>query len=90
MNPGRRSASTATADPPGTSGFDCPRPPFRLQRKRNQIQYEHIPQVMKRLGTSIVDPDLQDVNIFEPPRSGSGTFPHQAKKLRKTLISTVL
>ena len=41
MNPGRRSASMATADPPGTLGFDCPRPPFHLQRKRNQTICAH-------------------------------------------------
>ncbi len=70
----------ATADPPGTSGFDCPRPPFRLQGKRNQIQYAHITQVMKRLGTSVVDPNLnpQDVYVFGP--LGSGSFHHDTIK----------
>ncbi len=66
----------ATADPPGTSGFDCLRPPFHLQRKRNQIQYAHIIQDKKRLGTgtSVVDTDPGDPYIFGPP--GSGSFHH--------------
>jgi hypothetical protein len=36
---------------------------------------------------SVVD---QDPYVFGPARSGSGFFHHQAKILRKTLISTVL
>jgi hypothetical protein len=48
----------------------------------------------------VADPDPQDPYVFEPPGSGSkqlvgtmngsGSFYHQAKKVRKTLIHTVL
>jgi hypothetical protein len=55
-------------------------------------------------GTSIQDPDPLDMYVFGTPgsasgpiiylyrylRYGSGSFHQQAKKLRKTLISTVL
>ncbi len=46
-----------------------------------------------------MDPDLQDPYVFEPPGSGSviifygsgsGSFHQQAKKVRKTLIFTIL
>jgi hypothetical protein len=45
------------------------------------------------------DPDPQDPHVFGPPGSGSGSisqryrsgsFYHQAKKVRKTLIPTAL
>jgi hypothetical protein len=42
---------------------------------------------------SVADPDLNpdpDPHIFGPPGSGSGTFYHHAKIIRKTLIPTVL
>jgi hypothetical protein len=47
----------------------------------------------------IADPDPSDVYVFRPPgsgsgsisqRYGSGSFYHQAKLVRKTLIPTVL
>ncbi len=37
--------------------------------------------------TSVVDPDPY---VFGPPRSGSGSFYHHAKIVRKTLIPTIL
>jgi hypothetical protein len=47
--------------------------------------------------TSVADPDLSDTYDFGPPgavsqryRSGSGSFYHQAKIVRKSLIPTVL
>jgi hypothetical protein len=36
------------------------------------------------------DPDLSDPYVFGPPGSGSGSFFHQAKILRKTLNPTAL
>ena len=40
------------------------------------------------LGSSVADPDPSDPYIFGPP--GSGSFYHQSKIVRKTLIPTVL
>jgi hypothetical protein len=37
--------------------------------------------------TSFANPDL---DVFVLPCSGSGSFYHEAKQVRKTLISTVL
>jgi hypothetical protein len=39
---------------------------------------------------SVADPDPSDPYVFGPPGSGSGSFYHQAKIVRKTLIPTVL
>jgi hypothetical protein len=42
--------------------------------------------------SSVADPDLipdPDPHIFGPPGSGSGSFYHHAKIVRKTLIPTV-
>ncbi len=39
--------------------------------------------------TSVADPN-PDPHVFGPPGSGSGSFNHEAKIVRKTLISTVL
>jgi hypothetical protein len=36
------------------------------------------------------NPDPLDPHVFGPPGSGSGSFYHQAKIVRKTLILTVL
>ncbi len=36
------------------------------------------------------DPDPQDPHVFGPPGSGSGSFYHHAKIVRKTLIPTIL
>jgi hypothetical protein len=46
---------------------------------------------MTVVSTSVADPDTQDPDVFGPPRSGSisqryGSFHHQAKIVRKTLI----
>ena len=44
-------------------------------------------------GISVADPDPNpdpDPRVFGPPGSGSGSFYHHAKIVRKTLISTVL
>ncbi len=44
------------------------------------------------LFASVADPDPNPSNsyVFGPPGSGSGSFDHQAKIVRKTLISTAL
>jgi hypothetical protein len=51
-------------------------------------------QFRSSISTSVADPnpdpDLSDPYDFGPPGSGSGSFYHQAKIVRKTLISTVL
>jgi hypothetical protein len=55
---------------------------------------------VSNLKTSVAYPDLEDPYVFGPPRSGSGSirqrygsesgsFYHQAKIIRKTLIPTV-
>jgi hypothetical protein len=36
------------------------------------------------------DPDPPDPRVFGPPGSGSGSFYHHAKIVRKTLIPTIL
>ncbi len=36
------------------------------------------------------NPDPPDPHVFGPPVSGSGSFYHHAKKIRKTLIPTIL
>jgi hypothetical protein len=52
----------------------------------------------KTVDTTVADPD-QDPHVFGPPgsgstsqryRSGSGSFYHHAKIVRKTLIPTIL
>jgi hypothetical protein len=39
---------------------------------------------------SVADPDPPDPHVFGPPGSGSGSFYHHAKIVRKTLIPTSL
>jgi hypothetical protein len=46
------------------------------------------PQSENKDRTSVPDPDPPDPLVFGPP--GSGSFNHQAKIVRKTLILTVL
>jgi hypothetical protein len=54
-----------------------------------------------KLESSVADPDPPDPHVFGPPGSGSGSisqkygsgsgsFYHQAQKVRKTLIPTAL
>jgi len=45
-------------------------------------------EVVKSIHYSVPDPDPTDPRVFGPP--GSGSFYHQAKIVRKTLIPTVL
>jgi hypothetical protein len=40
--------------------------------------------------SSVADPDPPDPHVFGPPGSGSGSFYHHAKIVRKTLIPTIL
>jgi hypothetical protein len=52
-------------------------------------------KIEKYTTSSVADPDPEDLNVFGPPRfgsgssSGSGSF-YQAKMIRKTLIHTVV
>ncbi len=45
---------------------------------------------MRYLSSNVAGPDPSDLYDFGPPGSGSGSFTHQAKIVRRTLIPTVL
>ena len=46
--------------------------------------------ISQRHGSADPDPDPPDPHVFGPPGSGSGSFYHHAKIVRKTLIPTIL
>jgi hypothetical protein len=55
------------------------------------VFFLHGDEVKRHPESSAVDPDPRpDPDYFAPPGSGSGSFHHQEKIVRKTMISTVL
>ncbi len=73
----------------------------RFRTTQNTVLYfSFVSEASDKLAGSVVDPDPYDPYVFVPPGSpgsvshkngsGSGSFHHQAKIVRKTIISTVL
>ncbi len=65
----------------------------RNPREKFENSQEYIPVAIKK--SSVADPDQEDPYVFGPSGSGSisqrsGSFYHQSKIVRKTLIPTVL
>jgi hypothetical protein len=48
------------------------------------------PERLYGVKISVPDPDPPDPHVFVPPGSGSGSFCHHAKIVRKTLIPAIL
>jgi hypothetical protein len=66
----------------------------QLDLDREQFQYNKILQIGIKTSVGDTDPnpepDPPDPHVFEPPGFGSRYFYHHAKKIRKTLIPTIL
>jgi hypothetical protein len=60
---------------------------FRTTFYEDQI---YIFEISVKSSVANPDPDPPDPRVFGPPGSGSGSFYHHAKIVRKTLIPTIL